>query len=77
MHDGSWSWSQSTPGQTPTTYSLRWNYSTLLQETRNFLSISNYEFIRQMDYALQSDREIPTGYRLYDKREHKTYYERN
>ena len=29
-----------------------------IQESRNFLSINNYEFIRQMDYALQSDREI-------------------
>ena len=29
-----------------------------IQETRKFLSINNYEFIRQMDYALQSDREI-------------------
>ena len=24
-----------------------------IQETRNFLSINNYEFVRQMDYALQ------------------------
>ena len=29
-----------------------------IQETRNFLSINNYEFVRQMDYALQSDREV-------------------
>ena len=29
-----------------------------VQETRNFLSINNYEFIRQMDYSLQSDREV-------------------
>ena len=29
-----------------------------IQETRNFLSINNYEFIRQMDYSLQSDREV-------------------
>ena len=28
------------------------------QETRNFLSINNYEFVRQMDYALQSDTEV-------------------
>ena len=29
-----------------------------IQETRNFLSINNYEFVRQMDYSLQSDTEI-------------------
>ena len=29
-----------------------------IQETRNFLSINNYEFVRQMDYALQSDHEV-------------------
>ena len=29
-----------------------------MQETRNFLNINNYEFIRQMDDSLQSDREI-------------------
>ena len=29
-----------------------------IQETRNFLSINNYEFVRQMDYSLQSDREV-------------------
>ena len=29
-----------------------------IQETRNFLSINNYEFIRQMDYSLQSDAEV-------------------
>ena len=29
-----------------------------VQEIRNFLSINNYEFIRQMDYALQSDLEV-------------------
>ena len=29
-----------------------------IQETRNFLSINNYEFIRQMDYSLQSDTEV-------------------
>ena len=29
-----------------------------IQETRNFLSINNYEFVRQMDYALQSDTEV-------------------
>ena len=29
-----------------------------MQETRNFLSINNYEFVRQMDYALQSDHEV-------------------
>ena len=29
-----------------------------MQETRNFLSINNYEFVRQMDYSLQSDTEV-------------------
>ena len=29
-----------------------------IQEIRNFLSINNYEFIRQMDYSLQSDVEV-------------------
>ena len=29
-----------------------------IQETRNFLSINNYEFARQMDYSLQSDHEV-------------------
>ena len=29
-----------------------------IQETRNFLSINNYEFVRQMDYSLQSDVEV-------------------
>ena len=60
MHDGSRSWSQPTPGQTTTTYSLRHTppFQEWIQETRSFLSINNYEFIRQMDYALQSDREI-------------------
>ena len=29
-----------------------------IQETRNFLSISNYEFVRQMDLSLQSDGEV-------------------
>ena len=29
-----------------------------IQEIRNFLSINNYEFIRQMDLALQSDVEV-------------------
>ena len=29
-----------------------------IQETRNFLSINNYEFVRQMDYSLQSDHEV-------------------
>ena len=29
-----------------------------IQETRNFLSINSYEFIRQMDYSLQSDGEV-------------------
>ena len=29
-----------------------------IQETRNFLSINNYEFVRQMDYSLQSDAEV-------------------
>ena len=29
-----------------------------VQEIRNFLSINNYEFIRQMDYSLQSDVEV-------------------
>ena len=29
-----------------------------IQETRNFLSINNYEFIRQMDLSLQSDGEV-------------------
>ena len=29
-----------------------------IQETRNFLSINNYEFVRQMEYSLQSDREV-------------------
>ena len=29
-----------------------------IQETRNFLSINNYEFVRQMDYSLQSDCEV-------------------
>ena len=30
-----------------------------IQETRNFLSINNYEFVRrQMDYSLQSDTEV-------------------
>ena len=29
-----------------------------IQETRNFLSINNYEFVRQMDYSLQSDQEV-------------------
>ena len=29
-----------------------------MQETRNFLSINNYEFVRQMDYSLQSDAEV-------------------
>ena len=29
-----------------------------IQEIRNFLSINNYEFIRQMDYSLQSDLEV-------------------
>ena len=29
-----------------------------IQETRNFLSINNYEFVRQMDYALHSDHEV-------------------
>ena len=29
-----------------------------IQETRNFLSINNYEFVRQMDHSLQSDREV-------------------
>ena len=33
-----------------------------IQETRNFLSIDNYEFVRQMDYSLQSDHEVS----LYD-----------
>ena len=28
------------------------------QEVRNFLSISNYELVRQMDYSLQSDTEV-------------------
>ena len=44
-------------GQTTT----RWDYSTLSwvdTGTRNLLSTNNYEFVRQMDYALQSDREI-------------------
>ena len=29
-----------------------------MQETRNFLSINKYEFVRQMDYSLQSDAEV-------------------
>ena len=29
-----------------------------IQETRNFLSINNYEFTRQLDLALQSDGEV-------------------
>ena len=29
-----------------------------IQEIRNFLSINNYEFIRQLDYSLQSDVEV-------------------
>ena len=29
-----------------------------IQETRNFLSINDYEFVRQMDYSLQSDTEV-------------------
>ena len=29
-----------------------------IQETRNFLSINSYEFVRQMDYSLQSDLEV-------------------
>ena len=29
-----------------------------IQETCNFLSINNYEFVRHMDYSLQSDREV-------------------
>ena len=29
-----------------------------IQETRNFLSINDYEFVRQMDYSLQSDHEV-------------------
>ena len=29
-----------------------------IQETRNFLSINNCEFIRQMDYSLQSEGEV-------------------
>ena len=29
-----------------------------IQETRNFLSINNYEFVRQTDYSLQSDTEV-------------------
>ena len=29
-----------------------------IQETRDFLSINNYELVRQMDYSLQSDREV-------------------
>ena len=33
-----------------------------IQETRNFLSISNNEFVRQMDYALQSDTEVSLQY---------------
>ena len=33
-------------------------FQELIQETRNFLSINNYEFVRQMDYSLQSDTEV-------------------
>ena len=29
-----------------------------IQETRNFVSINNYEFVRQVDYSLQSDAEV-------------------
>ena len=29
-----------------------------IQETRNFLSINNYEFVRQVDYSLQFDAEV-------------------
>ena len=29
-----------------------------IQETRNFLSMNNYDFVRQMDYSLQSDAEV-------------------
>ena len=29
-----------------------------IQETRNFLGINNYEFVRPMDYSLQSDHEV-------------------
>ena len=29
-----------------------------IQETRHFLSINNFEFVRQMDYSLQSDAEV-------------------
>ena len=53
-----------------------------IQETRNFLSI-NYEFIRQMDYALQSDREISlqdvTNSTTGDgqMREHRIYYKKS
>ena len=29
-----------------------------MQETRNFLSITNYELMQQLDFALQSDQEL-------------------
>ena len=75
MHDGSWSWSQPTPGQTTTTYSLRWDYTTLSGvDTRDTQLPQHQQLLSSYDRWTMRitirQRDLPTGcYRLYYKRQ--------